>query len=457
MSPVSGQDSDNEWPPERSWSRPDPHRARDGSIDRPGPASYPPSDLRTTHTAHETAKELMDDRFSFSDEVASAFQTLWTRRMRILRVSGLVAAVAAFVSLLVPNVFEARATFLATQQDGGGLASALANAGANIPAGLLSLPSTPVDVFKEVLESRTVGLGVVDELDLVRQYGIDEEDPEKARILALFALKNQIKVAQKRSGLVAVQVEVPTGWVPIVRGDQSAKAARLAADIGNEAVRQLNRVLQERRASSARNSREYLEAELEKNRVQMELAADSLVAFQKRHATLSIEEQAKVTVQMLGTLQGQIVAKEIELDVVGQTRTPSSYEYQRVRTELEALKDRYAELLRGEPAQKIDAARLDETGFEPITSLPDIAMELLRRTREAELQHTVYTLLTTQYYQARLEEARDTPTVEILDEAIVPLGKSSPQRKLIVVLSFLGGAVLASAWELLRHRPATAR
>ncbi|MEZ4651699.1 MAG: GNVR domain-containing protein [Candidatus Eisenbacteria bacterium] len=399
----------------------------------------------------------MDDRFSFSDEISSAVQGLWKRRNWIFRVSMAVAAFAAFVSLLVPNVFEARATFLATQQEGGGWHRRWPPPERTSRPDSSASPSTPVDVFKEVLESRTVGLGIVDELGLVERYGIDEEDPEKARILALLALKGQIEVAQKRSGLVAVQVQVPTGWLPVLRRGQSAKAARLAADIGNEAVRQLNRVLQERRASSARNSRAYLETELEKNRVQMEVAADSLVAFQKRHATLSIEEQAKVTVQMLGTLQGQIVAKEIELDVVGETRTPSSYEYQRVRTELEALKDRYAELLRGEPAQTIGAAQQAEAGFEPITSLPDIAMELLRRTREAELQHTVYKLLTTQYYQARLEEARDTPTVEILDEAIVPLGKKSPQRKMIVVLAFLGGAVLASAWELLRHRPPAAR
>lgn len=396
----------------------------------------------------------MDERFSFSDEIGSAARALWMSRLWILRTSLLISGVAAFFSLLVPNVFEARSTFLATQQEGGGLASAIAAAGANIPSGLLSLPSTPVDVFKEVLESRTVGLGVVDELNLVEQYRIEEADPDKARILALNTVRGQTRVAQKRSGLVAVQVQVPTRWVPIFHRGESARAARLSADIGNAMVRQLNEVLRERRASSARNSRRYLEAELEKNRVQMEIASDSLVAFQKRHATLSIEEQAKVTVQMLGTIQGQIVAKEIELDVVGQTQTPSSYEYQRVRTELEALRDRYDELLRGKPARGVEPGRESEvSNLEPISSLPDIAMELLRRTREAELQHTVYTLLTTQYYQARLEEARDTPTVEVLDEAIPPLGKVSPQRKIIVLLAFLGGAILASGWQLLISRP----
>lgn len=393
----------------------------------------------------------MDERFSFGSEIGSAVGVLWARRRWILRTAVVAAAVAALVSLVVPNVYEARATFLATQEEGGGLASALAAAGANIPSGLLSLPATPVEVFKEVLESRTVGLGVVDELGLVQHYRIDEEDPARARILALNQLRGQIRVAQKRSGLIAVEVKVPTGWFPLLRRGESARAASLAAEIGNAMVRQLNRVLQERRSSSAKNSRLYLEGELEKNRVQLTAAADSLVAFQKRHATLSIEEQAKVTVQMLGTLQGQIIAKEIELDVIDRTRTEGSFEHQRVRTELAALRDRYDALVGASDPGVTPAP--GTAGLESVTSLPDIAMELLRRTREAELQHTVYALLTTQFYQARLEEARNTPTVEILDEAVPPLGKVSPQRKLILVLAFLGGLILASAWQLLQTRP----
>lgn len=391
----------------------------------------------------------MDERFSFGSEFGSAVGVLWDRRRWILQTAVVAAVVAAVVSLVVPNVFEARATFLATQEEGGGLASALAAAGASIPTGLLSLPATPVEVFKEVLESRTVGLGVVDELGLVAHYRIDEEDPARARILALNQLRGQIRVAQKRSGLIAVEVKVPTGWFPLLRRGENARAASLAADIGNAMVRQLNRVLQERRSSSARNSRVYLEGELEKNRVQLAAAADSLVAFQKRHATLSIEEQAKVTVQMLGTIQGQIVAKEIELDVIDRTRTEGSFEHQRARTELAALRDRYRVLVGAAEAGTAEGS----SALESVTDLPDIAMELLRRTREAELQHTVYVLLTTQFYQARLEEARNTPTVEILDEAVPPLGKVSPQRKLILVLAFLGGLIFAAAWQLLRTRP----
>ncbi len=392
----------------------------------------------------------MQESFSLAGELGRALSILWDGRRRIFAFAVIGAVCAALVSLVVPNVYRSRASFLSTQQEGNSLASSLAAAaGAAIPGGLLSTPATSVDLFREVLESRTVRSAVVEDLNLIERYGIEESDPELAKREAMSALQGQVRVAQKKSGLLAVEVDVASPWMPFLDAEARESARLLSSEIANAMVRQLNQILQERRASSARNSRLYLEAQLERNKQQLEAASDSLVAFQKRHATLSIDGQAQVTVQMLGTLQGEIVAKEIELDVIGRSRTQGSFEYQRVQTELEALERRYNELLRGEGVVS------GNEGFSSLaggSSLPDVAMELLRRTREVELQHTVNGLLTTQYYQARLEEARDTPSVEVLDEAIPPLGKESPKRKIIVILAFTAGIVLSAAVELLRRK-----
>jgi len=42
--------------------------------------------------------------------------------------------------------------------------------------------------------------------------------------------------------------------------------------------------------------------------------------------------------------------------------------------------------------------------------------------------------LNQQYYQAKIQEARDTPTVQVLDEAIPPEMRSKPKRKLLVLV-----------------------
>lgn len=391
----------------------------------------------------------MDQGISFTDELVGAVRTLWLGRKTVAVVALSAVAVSVVVSLIVPHGYRARTTFLATQEQGNNLASQLAAAGAAIPGGLLSLPPTPVDVFREVLESRAVRQGVIDKLHLLDRFGIENQNPAVAREHALSRLQGMLRIATKRSGLLAVEVTAQTPWFPFFHPGADSSARGLSAEIGNEMVRQLNQVLQERRSSSARNSRIYLEDQLKKSEHDLEVASDSLVAYQKRHATISIDDQTRVAVETLGSLRGQIIAKEVERDVIRKNQTPDSYELQRVETELSALNRQYEELVRGSGGAGSEDA-LEMTM--PMADLPDVAMELLRRTRDVELQHTVYELLTTQYYQAKLDEARDLPTVQVLDEAVPPIGKASPRRRVIVILAFLGGCFVGTALVLIRDR-----
>ncbi|MEZ4654844.1 MAG: Wzz/FepE/Etk N-terminal domain-containing protein [Candidatus Eisenbacteria bacterium] len=208
----------------------------------------------------------MDPNTSVREDILGAGRVLWRRRMRValVTIAAVVAAVA--ISLLVPHVYRARATFLATQDDSGSLATQLAAAGALIPAGLLSTQGTPVEVFREVLESRSVRLGVIDALDLIDRFGLADQPPNVARESALAIVQGQTEIAQKRSGWMAVETRISTPWFSFLHPavDDSAKA--LAARMANETVHQLNVVLRERRTSSARSCREYLETQLAKVR-----------------------------------------------------------------------------------------------------------------------------------------------------------------------------------------------
>lgn len=61
--------------------------------------------------------------------------------------------------------------------------------------------------------------------------------------------------------------------------------------------------------------------------------------------------------------------------------------------------------------------------------------------REMKIQETVYELLTQQYEQAKIMEAKDTPTVQILDRASPPEKKSIPKRGRIVIYSAIWGVI----------------
>jgi uncharacterized protein involved in exopolysaccharide biosynthesis len=80
-----------------------------------------------------------------------------------------------------------------------------------------------------------------------------------------------------------------------------------------------------------------------------------------------------------------------------------------------------------------------------VASSPALEFELKRLEREAELKQSLYATVVQQFEQARLQEARNVPTLTILAEPFLPVKKSAPNRRFIVVLGLLGGLVLLVA------------
>ena len=82
-----------------------------------------------------------------------------------------------------------------------------------------------------------------------------------------------------------------------------------------------------------------------------------------------------------------------------------------------------------------------------MANVPDLALQFGRLFRQVKVQETLFTLLTSQHEQAKIAEARDTPTVQVLDPA-VPADKRSRPRLLLNlavagILSLVVGTFLA--------------
>ena len=61
-----------------------------------------------------------------------------------------------------------------------------------------------------------------------------------------------------------------------------------------------------------------------------------------------------------------------------------------------------------------------------MSSFPDLAMTSARLLREVTVQSKLLEILVPQYEQARMEENKNVPTLQILDEPKIPLNKSKP-------------------------------
>jgi hypothetical protein len=90
-----------------------------------------------------------------------------------------------------------------------------------------------------------------------------------------------------------------------------------------------------------------------------------------------------------------------------------------------------------------------ETGSLPypsIRSLPLLGARYADYYRRAKIQETVFELLTEQYELAKVQEAKETPSVKVLDPGTVPEKKSFPPRLLIMFLGTFLATSLCVVW-----------
>src|SRR5213594_1298601 len=112
--------------------------------------------------------------------------------------------------------------------------------------------------------------------------------------------------------------------------------------------------------------------------------------------------------------------------------SPDNPELSRVRSSLEELKKQLYLLESGKGGKgMLPGDRLHPA----MVTVPGLALDYGRLMRELKVQETLYALLTSQLEQAKLAEARDTPTVQVLDPAIPAERKSKPSIRLNMVIA----------------------
>ena len=82
---------------------------------------------------------------------------------------------------------------------------------------------------------------------------------------------------------------------------------------------------------------------------------------------------------------------------------------------------------------------------------PELYMIHSQKFREAEAKQQVYVTLQQQLELARINEVRQTPIINILDEAKPPINKSRPNRILILILSIFSGFLVGASISIIKY------
>lgn len=347
----------------------------------------------------------------------------WDKRWPIATSLFITSIFAIVISLILPKSYQASVVLMPpTQNSTAGLLSTLSS----LPLGGL-IPQTTDETmsFIAILKSRTVMEDVVNQFDLITRYEVDNIEE------AVRALSNNATFTIEDEGTIRISADASTSWFH--PDDEEEVAKTLSADMANYFVQQLDVLGKGLKSQEASFRRRFIEKRYNQNVKDLMEAEDSLKVFQQRHKTIALPEQTRAAIETAAIVKGQILADEVQLGVMTNTLSSDHPELERVKKEIVELKYQFRLMEYGSGNSAADTKNL----FPVFSKVPELGVRLMRLQRNVEIQNTLFVFLTQQFEEAKIQEAKDTPTIQILDKAVAPIRKHRPRRMLMVVSLFL--------------------
>ena len=340
----------------------------------------------------------------------------------ILKITILSAVFLFLILLLVyPRTYRADASIMPPEkQEGfGGLSSLLS--GGNFSSILTGGMATATSqLYVEILKSRSAALNVVDKLNLTKLYDADD------RIEAAEKLVERLHTDISKEGIITISVDVKSSLIPLLLSDEDSLKT-LSAVISNTYIEALDSINKEKLSSKAKSARQYIQEQIVQTKALLDSAETALMKFQSKNKTIALTDQIKAAIEGSAQLKTEIMKTEIELGLIKTDAGESSRLYNSLNKKLQELRAQYSKLETGSTDYLL-----------AFKDVPVLGKELAGLLREVRIQNEVYVLLQQQYYQEKIQENKDIPTAQVLDEAIPPKKKSEPK----IVLSTLTGSIL---------------
>jgi tyrosine-protein kinase Etk/Wzc len=233
-------------------------------------------------------------------------------------------------------------------------------------------------------------------------------------------LQKSLTIAEKgkQSGIIGVSLE----------GTDRARTAATLNELGHEYIRQNV----ERKSEEAEKSLAFLEKQLPELKRNLEQAEATYNDMRNRRGTVDLGEEAKSILQ-------QSVLSQSKLIELKQRRDELLTRYQASNPLVQAV-DQQMRTLNAEIGSVSNR----------IKRMPSIEQDVLRLTRDIKVNTDLYTSLLNSAQQLKLVKASKVGNVRLLDEAVIPLLPTRPQRVLVIVLALIVGTFLGVISAFLR-------
>ena len=324
-----------------------------------------------------------------------------------------VSIVTSIIVFMLPVWYQATTVILPPAGGGGGLPSFLSKDLAGVAANFgLDMPTE--DIYQTILSSRTLKERIIEKFDLRKVYKMkDDVRPEDV----LRAFDGHYSLTTREDLAIEVSFE--------------DKSPQRCADVANACVAELDNYYREITGKSARNNRMFIGKRLQQINDTLKMLQDSIADFQQRNNAISVPEQTAAMITAAANLKAEQISTDIQLQLMRSTLGESHPDVMQLKKSSDELGRRYLGLLDGSEGEL----------FIALNELPEITKNFAGYLREIKIQGALLEFVYPQFENARIQEARETSNVQILDNARVPHEKIKPARRVIVMVAAAASVV----------------
>lgn len=340
-----------------------------------------------------------------------------------------IGGAALVASLLMTPIFTATATIMPPQQQSSGLTAMMGQLGALAgAAGGIAGLKNPNDLYVGMMQSQTVADNLVSRFKLKEKFATPTTVDTRSQLATIS------NISSGKDGLISISID--------------NKDPKFAAELANAYVDELIKLTQTLAVTDAAQQRLFYEKQLQATKDKLAQAEVALKRTQEKTGLLQPDGQVQAIIANVAQLKATIAAKEVELAAMRSFATEQNPDYIRTQQEIQGLKAQLIKLEQGQP----------EAGdfMVPTGKVPQTGLEYVRKLRDVKYYETMFELLAKQYELAKINEAKDSSTIQVLDKATPPDRKSKPKQAVIVLaglfMGFFVGILGAFARDSYRKR-----
>lgn len=346
-----------------------------------------------------------------------------------------VAIVAVIIALVIPKTFTSSATIL--PEGGFNIASAVLptemTEGLGSAIGSLTGDSGgQTNKLMSLLKSREIAVSVVEEFNLMDRFEAPTIED------AIQGFRDMVFVTIDDELMIQVSVHAETGFFS--QQEEDRNTSEFAHDVATFITSKLDQRFTELSVEKARFERKLVENRFQQNKSDLQKAEEAIRDFSLNNALIALPQQVEAAVQTVASLEAQIITNQIELATLRQTFGDDRTEVRQKEIAIEQAQSRLNEIKLAGSTE--DSLRL----FPSFQATPDLMMEYADLQREREVQNILYEYLIQRFEQLKIQEARQSPTLQYIDRPAIPTKRTSPTRSILVIFLCLIGGVAGLAY-----------